>query len=90
MTTATKPSNEGSNMKQEVIDRYDALGIPHPDPENVCGGQCEGTGVVPVKGSTEDDPELTRRWEEAEAKKPAKDGWHFVTCPTCNGSGTAQ
>lgn len=81
----------------EVTDRYDALGIPHPDPTTVCEGQCEGTGVVPVQvapvgrrgiaGPPEEDPELLRRWHDAEAKDHAADGWHFVTCPTCEGSG---
>lgn len=80
-------------------DRYEALGIPPPDPETACDGECEGTGVVPVymhKGDPkyphgarpfdEEDPELTRRWEAAEAQSAADDGYHFVTCPTCEGS----
>lgn len=85
----------------KFTDRYQALGIPYPDPTTVCKGQCEGTGVVPVAGALhdkpsqepqlevalEDDPELLRLWAEAEAKSHAEDGWHFVTCPTCSGSG---
>jgi DnaJ-class molecular chaperone len=33
----------------EITDRYRALGIPYPDPETMCKGQCEGTGVVPTE-----------------------------------------
>jgi hypothetical protein len=70
----------------EITDRYDVLGIARPDPQTVCKGHCEGTGVVPVQAA-DDDPQLAQRWEAAEAKDPAADGWHFVTCPTCDGTG---
>jgi len=71
-------------MKYEFTDRYQALGIPYPKCE--CNGQCEGTGFVPV---TKDDTEEPFRtlWLEAEAKEPSDDGWHFVKCPDCNGTG---
>ncbi len=32
----------------EFTDRYQALGIPYPDPETMCHGQCEGTGFYPI------------------------------------------
>ena len=32
----------------EFSDRYRALGVPYPDPDTVCKGQCEGLGVYPV------------------------------------------
>jgi len=86
----------------EVSDRYTALGIPHPDPETMCDGHCEGTGWVPVymaegdkrddpklarvSGPDEDDPRLITLWHMAEEANPADDGWHFVLCPDCNGS----
>jgi hypothetical protein len=35
----------------------------------------------------ETDPELVERWEQAEAERRADDGWHFVKCPTCDGTG---
>jgi hypothetical protein len=84
----------------EISDRYSATGIPRPDPGTVCLGDCEGMGCVPVfvrigkapDGSaaliteSETDPELVRRWQEAEAKKPSDDGWHFVVCPACEGT----
>ncbi len=84
----------------EFSDRYSAMGIPRPDPNTMCRGKCEGTGVVPVKYSVPkpgevsavndpndpDDAELRRRWEAAEREHPSDDGWHFVKCPTCNGS----
>ena len=74
------------NMKMEYTDRYQALGIPYPDPETVCLGDCEGTGVAPVKV---DDKNIVyhRRWLAAEKLNPADDGWHFVKCADCNGSG---
>jgi hypothetical protein len=69
----------------EFTDRYQALGIPYPDPETVCKGDCEGTGYVPV-AELETDPVLARLWQEAEEAEPSDDGWHFVICPTCNGT----
>jgi hypothetical protein len=70
----------------EFTDRYQALGIPYPDPETVCLGQCEGTGFVPVKA--DDEEECFRElWRQAEIKSPSDDGWHFVKCPDCNGTG---
>lgn len=69
----------------QFVDRYSALGIPRPDPNTMCQGPCEGVGLVPVRNG-DDDPELRRRWEEAEEKNPADDGWHFVVCPVCEGS----
>ena len=70
----------------EFTDRYKALGIPYPDPKTMCKGPCEGTGVVPV-GAGETTPVLYTLWLAAEAKEPSDDGWHFVTCPDCKGTG---
>lgn len=82
-------------------DRYTALGIETPI-ENICEGQCEGTGWVPIYCSTEKmpdgrkglvprraetDPRLVQLWIEAEEENPADDGWHFVKCPYCGGTG---
>jgi hypothetical protein len=53
----------------------------------VCRGQCEGTGMVPVKLREETDQRFVSLWHEAEAKEPTDDGWHFVRCPDCHGSG---
>lgn len=68
------------------MDRYQALGIPYPDPDTMCRDQCEGTGWVPV---AEDDREEPWRslWLAAEAEQKADDGWHFVKCPSCDGTG---
>ena len=87
-------------MKIEITDRYEALGIPRPDPETMCEGQCEGIGWIPVYMNTENikgslsrddekDPQLITAWQEAEKIKPTDDGWHFVKCPDCNGTGKA-
>lgn len=77
----------------ESTDRYKALGV---DPSD-CKGQCEGTGVIPVYvqpkhrepgqvvGLSETDPVLLERWEKEEAENPSSDGYHFVSCPDCEG-----
>jgi hypothetical protein len=90
----------------QFTDRYEALGITPPSLLTVCRGQCEGVGVAPVfidtpaaaerrgpngiRSADETDPELVALWHEAEAASPAEDGWHFVTCPECKGSGKRQ
>ena len=87
----------------EFIDRYQALGIPYPDPETMCDGQCEGTGSVPICYD-EEDPIFRKLWIEAEDKRRKEipkgrfgalrrllqgdfDGTHFVKCPDCKGTG---
>lgn len=73
--------------KLEITDRYQALGIPYPDPKTICKGQCEGTGWVPIAKDKKEEPWRTL-WLEAEKKKPAdKTGFHFVRCPDCGGTG---
>lgn len=79
----------GAGMKIGQIyftDRYDALGMDHPDHRTMCKGQCEGTGMVPIKDDDMEEP-WRALWLEAEAEHPAADGWHFVKCPDCGGSG---
>jgi hypothetical protein len=72
-------------------DRYQSLNIPYPNPKTVCQGQCEGTGWVPVyigcdyQGET--DLQLIEAWHDAEDENPTDDGWHFVRCPACGGTG---
>ena len=70
----------------EFTDRYKSLGIPYPDVETMCKGQCEGTGFVPIKKDDMEEPFRTL-WLESEKKNPTDDGWHFVKCPGCNGTG---
>ena len=72
----------------EFTDRYQALGIPYPDPETMCKGQCEGTGFVPI-ARYETDPVFKALWEECHANPHDEpcDGWHFVKCPDCKGTG---
>lgn len=69
----------------EFTDRYQALGIPYPDPETMCKGLCEGTGWVPVLRDC-DDPVLRDLWLAAEAIEPTDDDYHFVVCPECDGT----
>jgi hypothetical protein len=83
---ASHPADFLSEAEMEFTDRYQALGMPYPDPATMCAGDCEGTGVVPIKGD-ERDPTYRKLWQEAEAKAPADDGWHFVKCPECGGTG---
>jgi len=68
----------------KFTDRYQALGIPYPDVDTMCKGQCEGTGWYP-----ESDQE-DALWLEAQQKAPTSDGWHFVKCPDCDGTGKAK
>lgn len=74
------------DLKVKVIDRYSALGIERPNPKTVCMGPCEGTGIVPVQADHANPP-FRQLWQEAEDKEPSEDGWHFVTCNACEGSG---
>lgn len=69
-------------------DRYQAAGIPYPDAATVCQGQCEGMGCIPVRGD-ETDTRLLALWQAVHAKPHVEecDGWHFVTCPDCSGTG---
>lgn len=80
-----------AERKIEFTDRYQALGIPYPNRETMCHGQCEGIGLVPHKKEDKPDGLYDPLWDEAHEKAGEHDcdGWHFVTCPTCNGSGKA-
>jgi len=67
----------------EVTDRYKALGIPYPDPKTMCKGPCEGIGLYPENDIFSD---AWRRAHKLPHEAPC-DGWHFVTCPDCGGTG---
>ena len=76
----------------EFTDRYKALGIRDPDPETVCKGPCEGTGIVPIHRDEKNYPYYLA-WNVAHREcgkswwsEPC-DGWHFVRCRTCGGTG---
>ena len=66
-----------------VSDRY---GGNYPDVETMCKGQCEGMGLVPIHRN-DIRPKWRRIWIVEEKIKPSPDGWHFVKCPTCGGTG---
>ena len=70
----------------EFTDRYKALGIPYPDSTTMCKGQCEGTGWIPIHRDDTEEP-CHSLWLEAEKKSPTDDGYHFIKCPDCDGSG---
>lgn len=84
--------------KIQFTDRYEAIGIQYPNSKTMCKGHCEGTGYVPHKkrgiGDLDilpqpDDVIFDKLWEEAHSKphKEKCDGWHFVKCPDCKGTG---
>lgn len=77
-----------SKQQIEITDRYKALGMPYPDAKTMCKGQCEGTGVVPIYRD-ETDPVFLALWGKAEKDNPSDDGYHFVKCPDCKGTGKA-
>ena len=79
------------NKKEKIegTDRYQASGIPYPDPKTMCGGQCEGMGVVPISGDDMEEPWRTL-WLEAEKENPSDNGNHFVKCPDCKGTGKSS
>lgn len=79
----------GTSTDVIIYDRYDALGIDHPILDTVCYGQCEGTGWVPVRHTDVSEPWHTL-WLEAEKKSPSDDGYHFVRCPECGGTGVRK
>ena len=92
---------EGTSI--QFVDRYDALGMDKPDPDTMCNGQCEGTGYIPIfnpecpnKGNcyptdtTPLEPAILVLWRAAEAENPTDDGYHFIKCPDCNGTGKIQ
>jgi hypothetical protein len=93
---------EGEGVMDETIewsDRYGDAGAPSLLVG--CLGDCEATGWVPIfvavgparddeaRPSEELDDKLVALWREAEAKEPSDDGWHFVRCPECGGTGRA-
>jgi len=54
-------------VEVEFSDRYSATGIPYPDPETMCHGQCEGMGVVPVESGDVTEP-WASLWNAAHQK----------------------
>lgn len=74
-----------ADTELEFTDRY---GGNDPDPNTACRGDCEGTGYVPIEVD-EQDAEYAARWKAAhdEAGEHSCDGWHFVKCLTCDGTG---
>lgn len=67
-------------------DRYSALGIKCPSKDTICKGQCEGTGYIPVT-KNDQSPKLRALWRKAELAHKSDDGFHFVKCSTCGGTG---
>ncbi len=70
----------------EVSDRYTATGRPHPNRWTICKGDCEGMGFYPTDDPTEWPPG-TRPAGTPEPDGTPDDGWRFIKCPKCNGTG---
>jgi len=70
-------------------------GIPYPDSATMCPGPCEGIGRYPVRVAEGMDPNDLRDWLALHGevcKNPrggyfACDGWHFIVCRDCHGTG---
>lgn len=85
-------------MQIEFTDRY---GGHAPSWLRACHRDCEAMGWTPVfvavgppapneaRVTDETDPRLLRLWSEAHAQdhNGPCDGWHFVRCTGCDGSG---
>ncbi|HYG67180.1 MAG TPA: hypothetical protein VD838_05950 [Anaeromyxobacteraceae bacterium] len=83
----------------EYVDRYSATGRPRPRLATVCKGQCEGMGVVPTSydAAIEAGGDVLDAWKKAHADaclalekagvEGRCDGWHFLPCLTCRGTG---
>jgi hypothetical protein len=57
-------------------DRYKASGIPYPDPNTVCKGNCEGMGFYPEPKKRNNDGTI-----------PVDTTWDFIKCEECGGTG---
>lgn len=60
----------------EYVDRYTAFGMPYPDVNTMCDGQCEGLGVYPVFLDKDENGHI-----------PVTSRTTFVTCEDCHGTG---
>lgn len=72
-------------MQLEITDRY---GGHWPDPATVCSGPCDGMGRYPSDDPAE-WPEGTRPLGTPRSDGTPDDGWRFLVCPVCEGSGHA-
>lgn len=70
--------------------RYGESIMDLPNTHTMCRGPCEGMGVFPLKEDDLAEPEMKALWLEANAKEPADNGWHFVKCPKCAGTGLRE
>lgn len=70
-------------MEVEFTSRY---GGRYPSFLRGCRSKCEAMGWVPIKFGEEREP-WASLWVAAEIVAPSDDGWHFVKCPSCEGTG---
>ncbi len=81
-------------MQAEFTDRYSATGTPTPNGWTVCKGHCEGMGVYPMpmdeweRMPSRERPHICpQRDENDEWDFPPADGYLFVWCEDCGGTG---
>jgi hypothetical protein len=81
-------------MTVEVVDRYSATGTPTPNGWTICKHQCEGMGVYPLPmeewkamPSRERPHICPQKNEHDEWDFPPEDGYLFVWCEECGGTG---
>ena len=78
--------NKFKGKEVEVVDRYSIVGIPRPNPWTVCRGHCEGMGFYPSNDPSSWPPG-TRPLGIPMEGEGVDDGWRFITCDKCNGTG---
>ncbi len=81
-------------MTVEFVDRYSATGTPTPNMWTVCRHHCEGMGVYPLhmaeweQMASRERPHICpQRNERDEWDFPPEDGYLFVWCEVCGGTG---
>jgi hypothetical protein len=80
----------------EIVDRYSATGIAHPD-ENSCK-ECEGMGVLTCEATelnkyaceSSDGRVVVIGQKEKDGTPVPDDGWLFLQCPICKGTRKKQ
>lgn len=82
--------------EQPQLEWNDRYGGKWPDPKTVCDGPCEGMGTWPAYSRAHDTLNSVDRCTPidddhdaivAVGATPGDDGWAFLTCSTCGGTG---
>lgn len=78
-----------AETEYEFTDRYQGTGRAYPHGLTVCIGQCEGMGCYPVLDTDRDNTlhELQEISRIRSERGPEADGYYFIRCDECNGTG---